>query len=67
MISSPGGCLGREVASRPAAGDHQGERVRKVIAMIMLLVLGGGPLAACGTTNTDQLTATTWYLVPGGE
>jgi heat shock protein HslJ len=35
--------------------------------MAMLLVLGGVLLTACGGTSTDKLTATTWYLVSGGE
>ncbi len=41
--------------------------MRKAIAMAMVLALGGVLLAACSSSNTDQLTATTWYLVAGGE
>ncbi|MGB7964612.1 MAG: META domain-containing protein [Propionicimonas sp.] len=41
--------------------------MRKAIAMAILLALGGLLFAACGGGNTDKLTATTWYLVSGGE
>lgn len=41
--------------------------MRGAFAIAMLLALGGLLLAGCGTSNTDKLTATTWYLVSGGE
>ena len=45
----------------------EGERVRKAIALGLLVALGGILLAACGSSNTDKLTSTTWYLVSGAE
>ena len=41
--------------------------MRKAIVMVMVLALGGTLLAGCGVSNTDRLSATTWYLVSGGE
>ena len=41
--------------------------MRKAIVMVMVLALGGALLAGCGVANTERLTATTWYLVSGGE
>lgn len=41
--------------------------MRKAIAISMLVALSGFLLAACGGAGTEKLTATTWYLVAGGE
>ena len=41
--------------------------MRRATAIAMLLAFGAVLLAGCGVSNTDRLTATTWYLVSGGE
>lgn len=38
-----------------------------VLAVALLLVLGGPLLSGCAAGGTDSLTGTTWYLVSGGE
>ena len=41
--------------------------MRRATAIVMLLTLGAALLAGCGVSNTDKLTATTWYLMSGTE
>ncbi len=41
--------------------------MRRVLVVAVALALSGLFLAGCAVSNTDQLTATTWYLVSGTE
>ncbi|HEY3408430.1 MAG TPA: META domain-containing protein [Propionicimonas sp.] len=41
--------------------------MRRAIVMAVALAVSGVFLTGCAASNTDQLTATTWYLLSGAE